>query len=80
MDKDGEYDGYLQALEEDLHDGKRVFVNHGKVEKAAEIGGCEPSEVIEAMQERNSSVPDEAFREPKVHEDPSWNSNKIEHR
>jgi len=80
MDQDGEFDGYLQALEEDLHSGKRVFVNHGKVERAAEIGGCEPNEVVEALQERNPEIPEEAFREPHPHENPKWDAKQMASR
>lgn len=71
-DDDGEYDGYLQALETDLHDGSRIDVQHGKVERAAEIGNCDPKDVIQALQERNPDVPSEAFRMAKQHEQPNW--------
>jgi len=70
--QDGEYDGFIQAIESDLHDGKRVFVNHGKVERAAELGDCDESDVIEALKERNPDLPEGAFREPRAGEQPSW--------
>jgi len=70
--QDGEYDGFIQALEGDLRDGKRIFVNHGKVERAAELGECDPSDVVEALQERNPEVPESAFREPRAGEQPNW--------
>lgn len=70
--QDGEYDGFIQALESDLHSGKRVFVNHGKVERAAELGECDPSDVVETLKERNPELPEGAFREPRAGEEPSW--------
>lgn len=72
MDNDGEYDGFLQALESDLRDGKRVDPGHGKVERAAELGECAPTDVIEALQERNPDIPDAAFQLPKQGESANW--------
>lgn len=72
METDGEYEGFLQALESDLRDGKRVDPGHGKVERAAELGECDPVDVVEALKERNPEVPDMAFRLPKPHEPANW--------
>lgn len=72
MEDEGEFDGYLQALETDLHSGKRVDPQHAQVEKAADLGDCDPQEVIDALMERNSDVPQEAFRDAKLHEEPNW--------
>lgn len=77
-DDDGEFEGFLQAIESDLHEGYRVDPNHGKVERAAEIGDCKPSDVIEALKERNPEVPDEAFRDAKQTEPAKW--NELVHR
>ena len=71
-DGEGEFEGYLQALENDLHEGMRLSVQHGKVERASELGECEASDVIEALKERNPNVPKEAFRDAKPHEDNRW--------
>jgi len=78
MEQDGEYDGFLQALESDLKDGQRFDAGHGKIERAADLGDCEPSDVIDALKERNPAVPDVAFRLPKAHEPPNW--KEIQHR
>lgn len=72
MDTDGEYEGYLQAIESNLRDGKRIYVNHGDTERAAELGNCEPADVIEALKERNPDLPEDAFREAKLHEEANW--------
>lgn len=72
MDNDGEYEGILQGIEADLHDGKRVAPGHGKVERAAELGECDPQDVIEALKERNPELPDMAFRDAKPWEAADW--------
>jgi len=55
------YEASLEMLEETLAEGGRVFEDHGQVMKAAKIGGKEPEDVVEELQERNPSVPDHAF-------------------
>jgi septal ring factor EnvC (AmiA/AmiB activator) len=72
METDGEYEGYLQAIESDLRDGKRIYVNHGKAERAAELGNCDPADVVKALKERNPDLPEEAFQEAKLHEEADW--------
>lgn len=71
-DDEGEYEGFLQAIETDLHEGMRADPQHGKVERAAEKGNCEVADVICALKERNSDVPEVAFRLPDKGEDPNW--------
>jgi len=67
MDQQGEYEGFLQSIEQDLHDGKSVFIGHGKIETAADLGDCTQEEVIEALQERNPDLPPERFEQGTVH-------------
>jgi chromosome segregation ATPase len=71
-DKAGEYDGVLAMLEEDLSEGARVFHGTEKVKRAAEIGNCDPEDVIADLQERNPNVPDLAFEKPDPNEHPNW--------
>lgn len=61
LDESGEYQGYLKALEEDLTDGKHLFVGHKQVEKAAEIGGVSQQDVLETLRERNPDVDETRF-------------------
>jgi len=72
IDQEGEYDGFLQSLESDLHEGKRFFEGHGKIESAADLGDCTTEEVILDLKERNPDIPDRAFREPKQSEPGKW--------
>ena len=69
--REDKYDATLELLEETLYAGGRVFEDHGQVMKAAKIGGKEPADVIEELQERNPSVPDHAFVQ-KLHTNKEW--------
>jgi len=60
-DQEGEYDGFLQSLDTLLKDGAHVFPDHGQIQQAAQIGGCDPEDVIEDLKRRNPDVPDEQF-------------------
>jgi len=75
-DREGEYDGVLAMLEEDLSDGVRIMEGTDKVKRAASIGDCEPSDVIEDLQERNPEIPDKAFRKARPNESPKWNADQ----
>ena len=59
--QEDEYQGALEMLEDQLADGRNVFVGHGQVEKAAHIGEKEPEGVIDDLKDRNPSIPDHAF-------------------
>jgi len=72
LEQDGEIDGALEVIESELHDGVRIYDGHTQVKEAARIGDMEPNDVIDRLKERNPSVPDEAFRLAKPHEDPRW--------
>ena len=69
--REEKYEGTLEILEETLYAGGRVFEDHGQVMKAAKIGGKQPADVIEQLQERNPSVPDHAFVQ-KMHTNKEW--------
>lgn len=61
-DKEGEYDGFLQSLETEMHEsGLRVFPEHKQVKKAATLGNCEPEDVIADLKERNPDLPEQQF-------------------
>lgn len=60
-EQEGEYDGFLQSIEADLHDGKHVWKDHGKIEEAAELVDCRPKDVIEDLKERNPNLPESRF-------------------
>lgn len=62
-EQEGEYDGYLKSIEQDLKDGIRVFEGHAKIKQAARIAGCSQADVLRDLQERNPDVPDEQFTE-----------------
>lgn len=63
-DKEGEYDGALQMVEERMHsDGMRVFPEHAKIQDAASVGDCSPEDVIDDLRERNPELPDTQFTE-----------------
>lgn len=64
-DLEGEYEGVLKGCEELLADGHHVFLDHGMVERAAEVGNCSPEDVIEDLKERNPDYPDDRFQ-PKI--------------
>jgi predicted nuclease with TOPRIM domain len=61
-DKQGEYEGALQMIEDGMHEhGERVFPGHKKIQRAAELGECDAEDVISDLQERNPDLPDEQF-------------------
>lgn len=69
--QEDKYDATLEMLEETLHAGGRVFEEHGQVMKAAKIGGKEPADVVDELQERNPAIPDHAFKQ-KMHTNKQW--------
>lgn len=71
-EQDGEYDGVLSMLEEDLHAGQRILGGSDKIKRAAKIGGCSVDDVIDDLRERNPDVPDKAFRPARGDENPRW--------
>jgi len=75
-DQEGEYDGVLAMLEEDLHDGVRIIGGGEKIKKAARIGDCTTDDVIDDLKERNPDVPDKAYRPSGPNEPPKWNDDQ----
>ena len=71
-EQEGQYDGVLAMLEEDLHDGMRIVGGSNKIKRAAQLGDCSVDEVIEDLKERNPDVPADAFRKAKPHEEGNW--------
>ena len=74
-EQEGEYDGVLAMLEEDLDEGVRMIETSTKVKRAATIGGCNTEDVINDLKERNPNIPDRAFRKPQGTEGPKWKTN-----
>jgi len=74
-EQEGEYDGVLAMLEADLQDGTRIMKGTDKVKRAAEIGDCDPMDVIQDLKDRNPDVPDSAFRMARGNESPNWKDN-----
>ena len=77
-EQDGQYDGVLAMLEEDLHSGVRILGGSDKIKRAAELGDCSVDEVIEDLKERNPEVPEKAFRPAQAGEPAAWNSDNTE--
>ena len=77
-DQEGEYDGVLAMLEADLQDGVRIMEGTDKVKRAAQIGDCDPADVIQDLKDRNPDVPDMAFRQARGNESPNWKGDKSE--
>jgi len=77
MDTEGEYEGFLQAIESDLHEGMRFDPGHGKIERAAELGDCDEQDVIDALRERNPEVPNIAFKTATQGVPPNWKEAMI---
>ena len=75
-EQDGEYDGVLAMLEEELHDGVRILGGGDKIKKAARIGDCTTDDVIDDLKERNPDVPKKAYRPSRSDEPPKWNANE----
>lgn len=57
------FEDTMADLDTIVQNGERVFPSHGKVERAAELSGMTPEEVISALRERNPDVPPSTFRE-----------------
>lgn len=56
------YDELLADLESQIYAGSHVFPSHGDVEEAADVAGKEPEAVIDDLKERNSDIPEDAFK------------------
>lgn len=68
MEQEGQYDGFLQSIEEQMHaEEMRVFPEHAQVKKAAGVGGISPEEVVADLRERNPSLPDQQFEQAEPH-------------
>ena len=77
-EQDGQYDGVLAMLEEDLHSGVRILGGSDKIKRAAELGDCSVDEVIDDLKERNPEVPEKAFRPAQAGEPADWQSDETE--
>ena len=77
-EQDGQYDGVLAMLEEDLHSGVRILGGSDKIKRAAELGDCSVDEVIDGLKERNPEVPEKAFRPAQAGEPADWQSDETE--
>ena len=77
-EQDGQYDGVLAMLEEDLHSGVRILGGSDKIKRASELGDCSVDEVIEDLKERNPEVPEKAFRPAQAGEPADWQSDETE--
>jgi len=73
--REDKYEASIEMLEQTLYDGGHVFRDHGQVIKAAKLGGKEPEDVMEELQDRNPSVPEHAFM-PKMHAPREWDGLK----
>lgn len=71
-DRQSAYEEYLIELERVIRGGGRVFPGHGKVAKAAGVGGHDPEDVIQELKERNPDIPGRAFVEKRRDPTP-WN-------
>jgi len=71
-DQQGEYDGVLAMLEEDLNNGVRILGGSDKIKRAAKLGDCEVNDVIADLKERNPDVPIEAFTQADAQEPANW--------
>lgn len=71
-DMDAHYEGMLDAIESDLKDGKRVWADQPRIQKAAETAGVSTQEVLGTLRERNPDLPAEAFQEPSMPGDVKW--------
>jgi len=71
-DQQGEYDGVLAMLEEDLNNGVRILGGSDKIKRAAKLGDCEVNDVVADLKERNPDVPIEAFTQADAQEPANW--------
>lgn len=58
-----EIDELLEDIEDMIREGDRVFPEHGKIQRAADVGAMTPEEVIDTLKERNPDIPERAFQE-----------------
>jgi len=72
---DGKYDGMLETIESQLHDGVRFPPGGPPIQKAAGIIDATADDVIADLKERNPDVPDAAFRPARDDEPPQWNKH-----
>jgi len=77
-EQDGQYDGVLAMLEEDLHTGVRILGGSDKIKRAAELGDCSVQDVVDDLKERNPDVPEKAFRPAQAGEPADWKSDETE--
>lgn len=62
-DKMGEYEGMLQLIESQMHEEQmHVDPGHGKIRDAAKKAGCDESDVIDDLRERNPDLPEGQFQ------------------
>jgi len=70
-DREGRYEATLEMIENGpIEDGKHVFETHKQIQKAAEVGDCDPKDVLEDLKSRNPELPESRFSE-KSAKDPS---------
>ncbi len=62
-DREDEYERLMSELDEELTNGYAVFTDHGKVQKAAQASDKTPSEIMDALRERNPNVPEPLFED-----------------
>lgn len=71
VEDEQKYIGHLESLESQLYEGTNIDSGHGGVKRAANIGKCEPEDVINDLRDRNPEIPDYAF-EKALHSDDDW--------
>lgn len=60
----GEYEGALQMIEDTMDNtNASVFIGHGKIRKAAEVGDKPQEDVIEDLKQRNPDMDNDRFTE-----------------
>lgn len=74
-DMSGKYDGMLETIESQLHDGVRFPPGGPPIQKAADMIDGDADDVIADLKERNPNVPDAAFRPARDDEPPRWNQH-----
>lgn len=61
MDQEGQYEGYIQSIETDLHNGKSFWPQHPKIQDVAEMVDSTGEQIIDDLRERNPNLPDSQF-------------------
>lgn len=56
------YEAQLEMLDELLQDGVHLWKDAPKIQKVAKTGGVDPIDVINDLQDRNPSIPDEQYQ------------------